>query len=160
VSLPSKKPRKAARPFILTTVESCTGGALASAITDVPGSSAIFQEGFVLYSDQSKIRFGIPAADLRRGRGPYSTEVLQKLARLACRKTGANVAIVVTGVLTRADPAHPKVPVGSVRVGIRVREKYREFRFQVHDRDRGRAKRKIVATALKMLLGLLRQAKK
>jgi len=86
------------RGCTLATAESCTGGLLANRITDVPGSSAVFLEGFVTYSNASKTKLlGVPA-DLIAAHGAVSEEVVQAMANGALAKSGATHALATTGI--------------------------------------------------------------
>src|ERR1700678_4634013 len=95
------------------TAESCTGGWIAKALTDIPGSSCWFSEGFITYSDESKVRrLGVPRAVLKR-HGAVSEATVRAMAAGALRRSKAQVAVAVTGI---AGPggAVPGKPVGTV----------------------------------------------
>ena len=83
---------------ILASAESCTGGMLSSAITDIPGSSAIFECGFVTYSNLSKMRvLGVREETLKTF-GAVSEEVAAEMAFGALNNSKANLAISITGI--------------------------------------------------------------
>ncbi len=83
---------------ILTSAESCTGGMLSSAITDIPGSSTIFECGFVTYSNLSKMRvLGVREETLKTF-GAVSEEVAAEMAIGALDNSKANFAISITGI--------------------------------------------------------------
>ncbi len=141
----------------LAVAESCTGGWIAKVVTDVPGSSAWFHEGFVTYGNEAKQRtLGVPAATLRRA-GAVSEGVARAMARGALKRSGADLAVAVTGI---AGPggAVPGKPVGTVwlcwawRQGGRVRATTALAHFRG---DRMAVRRKTVRAALR---GLLRGA--
>src|SRR4029077_3431499 len=97
----------------VATAESCTGGWIAKALTDIAGSSQWFSEGFVTYSDASKVRrLGVPRAVLQR-HGAVSEAPAGAMASGALRRSKAQVAVAVTGI---AGPggAVPGKPVGTV----------------------------------------------
>jgi nicotinamide-nucleotide amidase len=136
------------------TAESCTGGWIAKALTDIAGSSDWFVEGFVTYCNESKVRrLGIPRAVLKR-RGAVSEATVRAMAAGALRRSRADVAVAVTGI---AGPggAVPGKPVGTVWLGwatrrgaaIRVATALRRFRG-----DRETVRRKTVRAALQGLL--------
>ena len=136
------------------TAESCTGGWIAKAMTDIAGSSCWFSEGFVTYSDESKVRrLGVPPAVLKR-HGAVSEATVRAMAAGALRRSKAQVAVAVTGI---AGPggAVPGKPVGTVWLGwatrlsgvIRVATALRRFRG-----DRETVRRKTVRAALQGLL--------
>jgi nicotinamide-nucleotide amidase len=139
---------------VAATAESCTGGWIAKALTDIAGSSRWFTEGFVTYSNAAKLhRLGVPAAVLRSD-GAVSERAARAMVRGALLRSGADVAVAVTGI---AGPggAVPDKPVGTVWMGwaarrgrtVEVRVAIRHFRG-----DREAVRRKTVRTAL---LGLL-----
>ncbi|UCF33948.1 MAG: competence/damage-inducible protein A [Phycisphaerales bacterium] len=99
------------------TAESCTGGLVAKRLTDIPGSSAYFLQGFVTYSNQAKTdRLGVPAEMIER-EGAVSEAVAHAMAE-GCRKvTGADVAISVTGIAGPSGGTAEK-PVGLVYIGL------------------------------------------
>ena len=95
------------------TAESCTGGWIAKAMTDIPGSSQWFLEGFVTYSNESKIRrLGVPISVLN-AHGAVSESTARAMALGALRRSGAQVAVAVTGI-AGPDGAVPGKPVGTV----------------------------------------------
>jgi len=82
----------------IATAESCTGGLIAGAITDVPGSSDIFDRGFVTYSNAAKTGLlGVPEALIAR-HGAVSEEVARAMAEGALARSQATLAVAVTGV--------------------------------------------------------------
>ena len=101
----------------LTTAESCTGGMLANRITNVPGASAVFLEGFVTYSNESKSSLlGVPA-ELIAVHGAVSPEVVQAMAEGALQKSGARFALATSGI---AGPqgGTPEKPIGLVCLAL------------------------------------------
>jgi nicotinamide-nucleotide amidase len=140
----------------VATAESCTGGWIAKAMTDIAGSSQWFLEGFVTYSNDAKVRrLGVPRSMLKT-EGAVSGAVARAMAAGALERTGAQLAVAVTGI---AGPggAVPGKPVGTVwlcwaeRRGQRVRftAQHRQFRG-----DRDAVRRKTVRLALAGLLDL------
>lgn len=103
--------------WFLATAESCTGGLIAAACTDLAGSSAWFERGFVSYSDTAKTELlGVDAA-LIAEHGAVSEPVARAMAAGALRRAHAQVAVAVTGV---AGPTggSPLKPVGTVWFGF------------------------------------------
>ncbi len=138
----------------VTTAESCTGGWIAKALTDVAGSSQWFSEGFVTYSNESKVRrLGVSGAVLKK-EGAVSEATARAMAMGSLKRSNAQVAVAVTGI---AGPggAVPGKPVGTVWLawaerrgrGIRVRVMLKHFRG-----DRDAVRRKTVRAALEGLL--------
>src|ERR1700688_4946949 len=138
----------------VATAESCTGGWIAKALTDIAGSSQWFIEGFVTYSNESKtLRLGVPRSVLRSD-GAVSEAAVRAMAAGAIRRTGAQLAVAVTG-LAGPRGAVPGKPVGTVWLGwaerrgraIRVAVQLKHFRG-----DREAVRRKTVRAALEGLL--------
>jgi nicotinamide-nucleotide amidase len=95
------------------TAESCTGGWIAKAMTDIPGSSRWFVEGFVTYSNESKIRRLGVSTSVLNAHGAVSEPAARAMALGALRRSGAQVAVAVTGI-AGPDGAVPGKPVGTV----------------------------------------------
>ena len=142
------------REFSVVTAESCTGGWIAKALTDIAGSSQWFVEGVVTYSNESKIRrLGVPSSVLKI-RGAVSEATVRAMATGAIRRTGARLAVAVTGIAGPAG-AVPGKPVGTVWLGwaqrrgraIRVAVQLKHFRG-----NREAVRRKTVRLALQGLL--------
>jgi nicotinamide-nucleotide amidase len=101
----------------IATAESCTGGLVAKLLTDVPGVSAVFREGWVTYTNQSKhARLGVPRELLER-HGAVSAEVAAAMAAGAARASGARLACSITGI-AGPDGGTPAKPVGLVHYGL------------------------------------------
>lgn len=97
----------------LVTAESCTGGRIAGAITDVPGSSAWFERGFVTYSNASKSELlAVPPALILQ-EGAVSEAVVLAMVRGAIQCSHADVAIAVSGI-AGPDGGSPEKPLGTV----------------------------------------------
>jgi nicotinamide-nucleotide amidase len=90
--------RARAAGAVLAVAESCTGGLLAAAITDIPGASAVFDRGFVTYSNAAKTEMlGVSAATLA-AHGAVSEAVAAEMAAGALARSGATLAVAVTGI--------------------------------------------------------------
>jgi nicotinamide-nucleotide amidase len=118
-----------ARKLMCATAESCTGGLIAGLLTAVPGSSDVVERGFVTYSNRAKTEMlGVPAGTIA-DHGAVSRETAEAMARGALARSGAQVAVAVTGV---AGPGggSPDKPVGLVFIAAagpgraRVSEKH------------------------------------
>ena len=100
----------------LATAESCTGGWIAKCCTDRAGSSAWFERGFVTYSNAAKVDLlGVDVGDLE-DEGAVSRTVAAQMAEGACRHSGADVAVAVTGI-AGPDGGSEDKPVGTVWFG-------------------------------------------
>src|SRR5215510_1908538 len=140
----------------LVTAESCTGGWIAKLCTDIPGSSDWFDCGFVCYSNAAKTRdLGVPGK-LIESKGAVSDAVVRDMAEGALERTGANVAMAVSGI---AGPggAVPGKPLGTVWFALAHRRIDR-LECQGHliqfDGDRDAVRRQSVEYAFNLLLGL------
>lgn len=139
---------------MVATAESCTGGMIASALTDVPGSSAAFGYGWIAYANEAKTALlAVPAALISR-HGAVSAEVAAAMAAGALARSDAAVAVSVTGV-AGPDGGSPEKPVGLVWFGLaetgRVRVERRIFAGGGRDFVRVKA----AETALMLLLSSL-----
>jgi nicotinamide-nucleotide amidase len=103
------------RGWSLATMESCTGGLLASLLTDVPGVSAIYLGGLVSYSAALKTEWGV-LQDVLDAHGTVSEETARAMAQAVRRRLGADVGIAVTGV-AGPDAVEGK-PVGLVHLAV------------------------------------------
>lgn len=105
------------KSMTLATAESCTGGLLASRITDVPGSSSYFLEGVVVYSNEAKQRLlGVPAS-LLESHGAVSAHVVEAMARSVRKLSGADIGIGISGIAGPGGGTADK-PVGTVYIGL------------------------------------------
>lgn len=141
------------RGLTLATMESCTGGLLASTITDVEGSSDYFLGGFVAYSAAMKVQCGVDSTLIER-HGVYSPEVAADMARAAREALGAAYGVGVTGVAGRepvADgPAGELKPPGTMHIAVHdgARAEHVSYTFY---QGREATKRRAVTTALFLL---------
>jgi nicotinamide-nucleotide amidase len=105
------------RKLTIAVAESCTGGLLASRLTDVPGSSAYVERGVVCYSNQSKVDMaGVPEA-LIREHGAVSEPVADAMAAGIRARAGTNVGVGITGI-AGPDGGTPEKPVGTVCIAV------------------------------------------
>jgi nicotinamide-nucleotide amidase len=104
-----------AKRLMLATAESCTGGLIAAILTEVPGSSAVFERGFVTYSNAAKTELlGVPAELIER-HGAVSEEVARAMASGAIAHSRAGLCVAVTGVAGPGGGTAEK-PVGLVHL--------------------------------------------
>lgn len=143
-----------ARRRRVTVAESCTGGLVAGAITSVAGSSDWFEVGYITYSNAAKVALlGVPEATLA-AHGAVSEETARAMAEGALSKSGADLAVAVTGI---AGPSGgtPSKPVGTVCFAWAVKEGGVESATYRFDGDRAVVRAASVRCALE---GLLRSA--
>ena len=141
----------------VATAESCTGGWIAKALTDIAGSSQWFVEGFVTYSDESKRRrLGVPRSVLER-HGAVSRETAEAMAQGALEKSPADIAVAITGIAGPPGPGggSAEKPVGLVHFAAAARD-WRRLHREKRYGDAGRRQVRLmsVAEALAMIEGL------
>ena len=112
----------AAQGWTIATAESCTGGRIAALLTEVPGSSAVVERGFVTYSNQAKAEMLGVSADLIAEHGAVSEAVARAMAQGALVRSQAEVAVAVTGIAGPGGATATK-PVGLVHFGLAVRDR-------------------------------------
>ncbi len=134
----------------LAIAESCTGGLLANRITNVPGASVVFLEGFVTYSNEAKIRSINVPESLLTAHGAVSDPVARAMAEGAAAKAGADFGIGITGI---AGPSGgtPEKPVGTVFIALTRRGIATACRREIFPTDRETFKQLASQVALDML---------
>lgn len=138
------------RGWMLATAESCTGGLIAAACTDVAGSSRWFERGFVSYSNAAKSELlGVPA-ELIAEHGAVSEPVARAMAEGALAHSAAQVSVAVTGI-AGPDGGSPDKPVGTVWFGWCVDGQTHSGR-QCFNGDRAAVRAQTVTHALAQLL--------
>lgn len=105
----------------ISTMESCTGGGVANAITNIEGSSEVFSFGCVTYSNYFKIKMGV-SSEVIENNSVYSFETVREMSKCICEYTNSNYGIGVSGKLNRVDENN--------RFG-----KDNEVFFSIYDRD-------------------------
>lgn len=136
--------------------ESCTGGLVSAAITEIPGSSAVLGSGYVTYSNDAKIKMLGVNEDILDTFGAVSVAVAWAMAQGALKKSGADIAVAISGV-AGPDGGTEKKPVGTVVFA--VAEKDKDPNDMIADRmdfgsEKSRAEIRTIATlhALGLLL--------
>ena len=117
------------RGWMIATAESCTGGMIAAALTDVPGSSAVVDRGFVTYSNAAKIEMLGVRPETLADHGAVSEPIAAEMAEGALDRSDADIAVAVTGIAGPGGSEHK--PEGRVCFGLahggRVLTETREF---------------------------------
>jgi nicotinamide-nucleotide amidase len=142
-----------ARGLMMATAESCTGGLIAGACTDLAGSSLWFERGFVTYSNAAKTEMLGVAEDLLAQHGAVSEAVARAMAQGAVSRSEAQVAVAVTGVAGPSGGSAEK-PVGTVWFAWQVQGRLLAERRQLPG-DRAAVRGATVQHALARLLALL-----
>ena len=142
----------------VTAAESCTGGWVAKVLTDIAGSSAYFQRGFVTYSNEAKHQMiGVTDASLQQF-GAVSQQVVEEMASGALQKAAADFAISVSGIAGPGGGSIDK-PVGTVWFGFAQKQEdgtvLLTTRHCVFQGDRNQVRLQSTGYALETLLSLL-----
>lgn len=143
-----------ARNWTLALAESCTGGGIAAACTDLAGSSRWFERGFVTYSNAAKQELLGVHADTLQAHGAVSEAVVREMAAGALEHSRADLALSVSGI-AGPDGGSVQKPVGTVWFGLAWREDGElrvEARQALFAGDRAAVRRQAVAFALGWLL--------
>ena len=140
----------------ITTAESCTGGLIAATIVNIPGASGCFNEGYITYANEAKVRVLGVSEESIRNFGVVSDAVVIEMAEGALNKADADIAVAVSGI---AGPlgGSSKKPVGTVYIGICLRDKMdktlTKTSYKFHfEGDRSEIRDKTVQEALKIIL--------
>ena len=140
-----------ARDWMIATAESCTGGLIAGALTEIAGSSAVVDRGFVTYTNQAKMDLIGVSANVLEVYGAVSRETALQMAHGALRRSDADVAVAVTGIAGPGGGSADK-PVGLVHLALKSRSgmlDHREMRYG--DIGRSEVRLATIRTALEML---------
>lgn len=142
--------RATLRGVTVATAESCTGGLIAATLTEVPGSSAVVDRGFVTYSNAAKMdMLGVRASTLD-AHGAVSEQVAAEMARGARDRAGAALAVSVTGIAGPGGSAFK--PEGRVCFGLASGEGVRTETVEFGAIGRAEVRRATVDHALRLLL--------
>ncbi len=134
----------------IATAESCTGGLVAASITEIPGSSDIFERGFITYSNEAKMELlGVSKALIKKY-GAVSEQAAKAMARGALKNSNADIAVAITGI---AGPSGGtiKKPVGLVFIAA-ARGKIVNVNIYYLKGNREKVRKKATLSALKMLI--------
>nr|WP_227445348.1 nicotinamide-nucleotide amidohydrolase family protein [Cognatishimia sp. F0-27] len=144
-----------ARGWTTTTAESCTGGGVAAAITDIAGSSAVFERGFVTYSNRAKTEMlGVAPATLDV-HGAVSEPVVAEMAEGARSRAGAQIAVAISGI---AGPGGSEFkPEGRVCYALATQAGLRTQTVEHGALGRAAVRAAAVAHALALLLDAARE---
>ncbi len=135
----------------VVTAESCTGGGVAAALTDVAGSSQWFERGYVTYSNASKIQDLAVEPALIERHGAVSAAVVEQMAAGALRASGAHIAVAVSGI-AGPDGGTADKPVGLVFLAVLRRNGAVYVLREQFPGDRAAVRRASVAAALRLIV--------
>ncbi len=147
------KHRLIKKEWSISTAESCTGGMISSLLTDISGASEWFKQGWIVYSNESKMReLGVENSAFDEvGSGAVSHKVAVQMARGARYKSGSNVAIAVTGIAGPSGASEGK-EVGRVHVAVIAEDYFLVRRMDFGENDRLDNKRSFSSFALRLAL--------
>ncbi|WP_135505578.1 CinA family protein [Roseovarius aestuariivivens] len=138
--------RAKAQGLMIATAESCTGGMVSAALTDIAGSSAVFERGFVTYTNAAKIELLSVSPATLEAHGAVSEEVAREMAEGALAQSPAQLAVAITGIAGPGGSEHKpegRVCFGLARTGQPTRTETQEFgapgRAEVRARARDHA---------------------
>jgi nicotinamide-nucleotide amidase len=133
----------------ITTAESCTGGMISAAITDIAGSSAMFERGFVTYSNIAKIEMlSVDPATLDAF-GAVSEKVAAQMAAGAAKAANADIAVSVTGIAGPGGSEHK--PEGRVCFGLAIGDAISTVTHDFGPLGRAQVRQRSVNTALALI---------
>ena len=138
----------------LSFAESCTGGLLSSTITTIPGSSKIFDMGFVTYSNKSKIKILSVPKNIINNFGAVSRETCISMVRNLCKISKSNINISITGIAGPNGGTKLK-PVGLVFIGIKRGRKMIIKKYLFKSKSRLEIQRKTVKEAIKLIIKVI-----
>ena len=134
----------------IATAESCTGGLIAGALTEIPGSSDVFDRGFVVYSDTAKSGLLDVPAGLIAEQGAVSEAVVRAMAEGAVKNSKAHVAIAVTGIAGPGGGTNLN-PVGLVHIAA-ARERHAILHEEHRFGDIGRSEIRLQSVEAALIL--------
>lgn len=140
----------------MTAAESCTGGLLAAAMTERPGSSAVFERGFVTYSNEAKIELLGVDPEIIAKNGAVSLECAEAMAQGALQNSHADIALSITGI-AGPDGGSEEKPVGTVCFGVATKGGGRSF-SRLFAGERHAVRESATQTALEELISTLEGA--
>ena len=140
----------------ISTMESCTGGCIANAITNIEGSSEVFRFGAVTYSNQYKIKMGVNSDNIDKYT-VYSIEVANDMSKTISNYTDSNYGIGITGKLNRVDINNPYGKDNIVYISIydRDNDKCYEYSIEVLEESRDKNKEKVLELVIDKLNSII-----
>lgn len=136
---------------IIVPVESCTGGGMANAISNVVGASDVMGDAFVTYCTEAKVKLGVPTEMINRY-SVYSGNVAVEMARAGLLKSvKANIAVGITGSISRIDNVNPNSEPGVVYIAVAQKNLAIVDEFKFNESNRAKAKALIIKKAFEMV---------
>ena len=142
--------------YTIATMESCTGGGVANAITNIPGASEVLRFSAVTYSNEYKIKMGVNADTIDKY-SVYSMEVAREMSKAISDFADSNIGVGVTGKMGVIDPANPYGDDNTIYVSIYLKDDdtYHTFKLNTQYEDRKDNKELIINKISEELLSIL-----
>lgn len=137
----------------ISTAESCTGGLIIGALTEISGSSTVVDRGFITYTNQAKVDMLDVASQTLQNHGAVSEHTASEMAKGAKKQSGSNITVAVTGIAGPSGGSAEK-PVGLVHFGFSFDDKVKTL-HHVFKGNRQQIRKQTVETALKQILSHL-----
>lgn len=140
----------------IATMESCSGGAVVNAITNIPGASEVLKFSAVTYANEFKVKMGVDK-ELIDKYSVYSMDVAKNMSLKIAQFASSNYGIGITGKINRADPYNKEGKDNEIFISIynRDNDKYTTFKLIAISADREKNKEYIVTEIAKKLLAIL-----
>jgi nicotinamide-nucleotide amidase len=140
-----------AKNLYVATAESCTGGLIGGALTDVAGSSAVVDRGFITYTNKAKMQVLGVSSDTLRAVGAVAEETASEMAIGAITKSASHIAVAVTGIAGPGGSDYK--PAGRVHLSTATRDGvFEHLQMDYGDIGRDKVRLATIETALEMLL--------
>lgn len=141
----------------ISTMESCTGGGVANAITNIEGSSSIFMFGAVTYSNEYKIKMGVDQNIIEKY-SVYSMETAIEMSKSISTYTSSNYGVGITGKINKADPSNPYGEDNKIFISIydKDNDRYHNKEITAASTSRSQNKEIIIKEITEMLLSILK----
>ena len=140
----------------ISTMESCTGGGVADAITSIEGASEVLKFSAVTYSNEFKIKMGVDPKIIDKY-SVYSKEVAQEMSKNISQFTNSNYGIGITGKLNRVDKNNPfgKDNVVFISIYDKDNDKFYDYDIEVKEKSRKENKKKVISLIEEEILKIM-----
>lgn len=145
--------------YTISTMESCTGGGVANAITNIEGASEVLKFSAVTYSNEFKIKMGV-SSDIIDKYSVYSIETAREMALNISKFTNSNIGIGITGKLNRADQNNNYGKDNEVFISIYSNNKYYDYSINVDKKTRKDNKEVVISLIIEKLGEILAEEDK
>ena len=142
--------------YTIATMESCTGGGVANAITNIPGASEVLRFSAVTYSNEYKIKMGVSSETIDKY-SVYSMEVAREMSKAISDFAASDIGVGVTGKMGVIDPANPYGDDNTIYISIYVKDDdtYHTIKMNTKYEERKKNKDLIIKRIRKELLSIL-----